>query len=409
VISGGSLFCAGRKVLAVITAMNRDIAFLARKKSCRASENRCTKLARRSLIADMPKLRPPREGRSRRIHTFLFARTLRKSRTRPMRGATAPVIDRPVRRSRSRKTREITAPGVDLRPGMRFADAAATELESAVRSTWIEFKQLPHPDQFEFEVSDPETLQQFARRAALRDWLIIHYMSGHVQRIAQRLHKHLPPLVELDDLINETYDALVGLIEGFDLAKNNRFETYSSTRLQGAMLDYLRSIDPAPRLVRYRAKKVQAAIEQFRKLSGRAPSFEELRRHMAMSERVFAKFWRDARPALMINFNSASGGSAADASVIEDLEGMDGFQDRHTPAPLSQPEREDLRQWITKGFARRDRLILVLYYYEQMTMRDIGDTLGCSESRVSQRLDVILKVLRARLDQARTRRELVER
>jgi len=341
-----------------------------------------------------------------------------------MRGATAQLIDRPVRRSRSRKTRDFAASQLELRPAARFgfettaefsiARPPTSELEETVRGTWIEFKALPRRDRFDTPSDDRELEEQHARRASLRDWLIIHYMSGHVQRIAQRLHKHLPPLVELEDLINESYDALVCLIEGFDLAQNNRFETYSSTRLKGAMLDYLRAIDPAPRLVRYRAKKVQAAVDQFLKIHGRAPSYEELRRHMAMSERVFAKFWRDARPALMINFNSAGsgswgGGGAMDASTADDLEGMDGLQDRHTPVPLSGPEREDLRQWITRGFARRDRLILVLYYYEQMTMRDIGDTLGCSESRVSQRLDTILKVLRARLDQARARRELCER
>jgi len=335
-----------------------------------------------------------------------------------MRGATSAVIDRPIPRRRSRKASEQTSSSVSFIFRSRFCgsetDYAGTSsaragIEDTVQQTWIEFKSLPRAESMQEVEIDSEVQARMARRETLRHWLVIHYMSGHVQRIAQRLHKHLPPQVDLEDLINESYDALVWLIEGFDLSKNYRFETYSSTRLHGAMLDYLRMIDPAPRLVRYRAKKVQAAAEQFRKIHGRAASCEELRQHMAMSERVFAKFWRDARPALMINFNNAGAAGGMDASTADDLEGMDGLQDRQSPVPLSGPEREDLRQWITKGFARRDRLILILYYYEQMTMRDIGDTLGCSESRVSQRLDTILKVLRARLDQARARRELCER
>ena len=84
---------------------------------------------------------------------------------------------------------------------------------------------------------------------------------------------------------------------------------------------------------------------------------------------------------------------------------MDGFEDHHADTPLREMEERDLRRWLTHGFDRRDRLIVILYYYESMTMKEIGVTLGCSESRVSQRLDSIVRTLKSRLTEQDMERE----
>ena len=86
---------------------------------------------------------------------------------------------------------------------------------------------------------------------------------------------------------------------------------------------------------------------------------------------------------------------------------MTAFEDRRQPGPAKTAEHEDLKRWMTNGFSRRDRLIIILYYYEQITMREIGGALGISESRVSQRLDSILACLKARLQRAEAGHELL--
>lgn len=264
--------------------------------------------------------------------------------------------------------------------------------------------------------------------STLRNVLIIHYMNGHVRQIAQRLHAQLPPQVEIDDLVDEAYEGLVDVIERLDLDKDVRFETFSSKRLYGAMRDYLRRIDPIPRLTRTRSKHAQALIESFHKRFGRAPDEHELSRLFVKSAKArfrrinrrepdpaelvqvlrsakasFRRTMREGRPALTVTFSGAGGeqspstSKAANSGGDEQGDAMANFEDRHDHSPLSRAEMLDLRRWITRDFSRRDRLIIVLYYYEQMTMREIGLTLGCSESRVSQRLELILNSLKARL------------
>lgn len=246
---------------------------------------------------------------------------------------------------------------------------------------------------------------EYARTRAteLRDRLVIHYMTGHVRRLAGRLKATLPEQVEVDDLINETYEPLVALVEKFDLDRDVRFETFSSARLVGAMKDYLRNIDPVSRQWRQQAKKMQAAVDRFTAMHGRRPTDVELRRSLQQPAKAYSRIAKLGQPPLMLSFNARPAGHEHDDSDI-----AGNVVDPREQAAIGPSEREDLRQWITRGFDRRDRLILILYYYEQLNMREIGMTIGCSESRVSQRLDSILKCIRSRVEFIKARRELCE-
>lgn len=241
---------------------------------------------------------------------------------------------------------------------------------------------------------------------AARDLLIIYYMSGHVRRIAHRLGAQLPKQIDPDDLVQHVYRGLVRLIDRFDPERDVQFETFSSRRLVGAMRDYLRDLDTSGRQARQRAKRLREIEGRFWAENGRPPDAGELQSLLELPDDIeFRKFIDDARAPLTVSFTSGGSGSdssggGATASAgggWDDADGFAGFSDRRLPPPLMRLEREDLRKWLTEGLARRDRLIVVLYYYEQMTMKEIGQTLGCSESRVSQRLDSILECLRARL------------
>ena len=227
--------------------------------------------------------------------------------------------------------------------------------------------------------------------------LVDYYMATHVRRLAERLHSRLPNQVDLDDLIQEGYIGLLKAIDRFDITRRIKFETFSSQRVVGAMRDYLRSIDTVPRLVRQRERKLQALMEEFHKDQGRAPSDDELQALLDLPEGRFQKVMLHGRAHTMIQFNSVRTG---DGDGDDDTDPMRAFEDTRSAfggSPQIRGEHEDLRKWLTNGFSRRDRLIVILYYYERMTMKEVGHVLGISESRVSQRLDAILQSLRARL------------
>lgn len=258
------------------------------------------------------------------------------------------------------------------------AEVESNDLDKrAIAQAWIEYKQ--------------------TGSLAARDLLTIYYMSGHVRRIAHRLSAQLPKLIDPEDLVQHVYRGLVRLIERFDPQRHTQFETFSSRRLVGAMRDYLRDLDTAGRQSRQRAKRLSEAESRFWARHGRRPDTAELQDLLGVRDaEEFRRFMDDARAPLTVSFASGSSSTQADAN-FEDADGFGSFQDQRLPSPLFRTEREDLRRWITQGLSRRDRLIIVLYYYEQMTMKEIGQTLGCSESRVSQRMDSILQCLRARL------------
>lgn len=223
-----------------------------------------------------------------------------------------------------------------------------------------------------------------------RGALVEHYMRTHVRRLAERLHASLPRHVDLDDLVQQGYLGLAEALERFDLERDVTFETFSSRRIFGAMRDYLRAIDPLPRLARSRARRVEAEIEAHRKRFGRPPTDADLRHALDLSVQRFIQA-SDARHRGVVHLGSVGAETGDDGCAL------DGLPDNEQTSPLSAAERDDLRHWISRGFSRRDHLILILYYYEHLTMREVGQALGISESRVSQRLESIIACLRSKL------------
>ena len=236
----------------------------------------------------------------------------------------------------------------------------------------------------------------------LRTRLIVHYMNSHVRKIAARLHATLPRQVDLEDLVQQGYIGLVESMSRFDIDRDIKFETFSSQRIYGAMQDYLRKIDPTPRPMRKRTKQMQALVENFRKKFGRSPTDDEVREQLDLSSEEFRRVLASSSAPMTLSLTGRPG-----RDENGDDESMPVLEDDGGVGPLRTIEESGLRQWITRGLDRRDRLILILYYYEQLTMKEIGRTLGISESRVSQRLDSILQCLRSRFAYSEALEEFV--
>ena len=243
---------------------------------------------------------------------------------------------------------------------------------------------------------DTQTLWPEFKRTGdrrLRNQLMEHYLPL-VKYTADRISAKLPNEVDVDDLVSAGVFGLVDAIEAFDLARGVKFETYCSPRIRGAILDELRTMDWVPRLVRSRAHKLENATKILRAELGRLPSDDEIAHKMAISRPELDKLIRDATAVSLISLSRKH----SDNDSSRELQEFDVLDDQERYDPVNELQKRDLRDLVMRGITRVERLILVLYYYEEMTMKEIGATLDLSESRVSQMHSGILARLRHYLD-----------
>jgi RNA polymerase sigma factor for flagellar operon FliA len=229
----------------------------------------------------------------------------------------------------------------------------------------------------------------------IRNHLIEHYLPL-VRSAAERISTRLPNEVEIDDLASAGQFGLNDAIEGFDPDRGVKFETYCSTRIRGAILDELRAMDWGPRLVRSRSSRVKAVCNRFEAEFGRKPTRDEIIEQLKardVTEEEALKILKDGSAVSISSLERPRFRSDANREVRE----VDVISDATQSEPSSLIQSRDLRELLTKGLSRAERLIVVLYYYEQMTMKEIGATLDLSESRVSQMHSSILARLKAQL------------
>jgi len=226
----------------------------------------------------------------------------------------------------------------------------------------------------------------------IRNALLEHYLYL-VRYNAERIYSKLPDEVELDDLISAGVFGLIDAIDAFDINRGVKFETYCSTRIRGAILDALREMDIVPRLVRSRARKIEQAIRELEMELGRDPCRAEIAEHLGMSEEEYDKLVRDATAVTFVSLSR----TYLETDNNKDIREIDILEDKRSVDPVVEMQKKDLRELITKGLSRAERLILLLYYYEEMTMKEIGATLDLSESRVSQMHSAIINRLREQL------------
>ena len=229
-----------------------------------------------------------------------------------------------------------------------------------------------------------------------RNLLMEHYRHL-VKYAAERLHSKLPDKVELDDLISAGIFGLMDAIDAFDPARGVKFETYCSPRIKGSILDELRSMDWVPRLVRARAHQLTKATQSLETHLGRKPTEKETAEELNINMEEFNRLQRDANAVTQVSLNT----KYTDGDGEKDIREIDVIKDKKSEDPLTEAQKRDLKNLLTKGLTRAERLIVVLYYYEEMTMKEIGATLDLSESRVSQMHSSIMARLKAQLNSRR--------
>lgn len=226
----------------------------------------------------------------------------------------------------------------------------------------------------------------------LRNFLIEHYLHL-VKSTAERMHMRLPGEVDVEDLMSAGLFGLMDAIDAFDLERGVKFETYCTQRIRGAIFDELRAMDWVPRLVRSRTAKVERARKALEMELGRRPTDKEVCERLKVTNAEYKKLSKDSKPVNVVSLNR----KWFETDSSKDIREIDVIQDNRQEDPLGELQKRDLKLLITKGLSRAERLIVILYYYEEMTMKEIGMTLDLSESRVSQMHSSILARLQAQM------------
>jgi len=254
---------------------------------------------------------------------------------------------------------------------------ATTVAPADMEQLWIEFKK---------DISDQE----------LRNRLVEIYLPL-VKYNGERIWARLPEGVELDDLISAGVFGLMDAIDAFDLSRGVKFETYCVPRIRGAMLDELRTMDWVPRLVRSKASKLNEAVKNLEARLGRQPSEVELANQLGITVAELERMMLDANAVNLISLNK----KWYETDSYKDVREIDILEDKKGEDPTRRIQKNDLMRLVTKGLNRNERLIIILYYYEELTMKEIGATLDLSESRVSQMHSSIVQRLQGQLNRRR--------
>jgi RNA polymerase sigma factor for flagellar operon FliA len=243
---------------------------------------------------------------------------------------------------------------------------------------------------------------QFRRTGdkALRDRLILTY-APLVKYVAGRLGSGLPAHVDEGDLVSYGLLGLIGAIERYDPERDIKFETYAIVRIRGSIIDELRALDWVPRSVRSRAREIERAIAELEAKLGRAPTDEEIAAKIGISVEELEESLTDisrSSIAALDELWSTSSGEGDRVSLLDTIEDTSG------PQPTQALDETELRETLADAIARlpeREKLVVTLYYYEELTLREIGEVLGVTESRVSQLHTKAVLRLKSRLSGAR--------
>ena len=235
------------------------------------------------------------------------------------------------------------------------------------------------------------------RRKVYKNQIIEVYLPL-VRNVAERMLMTLPASVELDDLISMGTFGLIEAIDRFDIDRGVLFKTYCVNRIRGAILDELRALDWVPRLVRYKSNRVDRAGGKLQSRLGRDATIFEMAEAMEVTVKEYQRIEKDSKPVAMLSLSDESPDGSDDAgNRIVDLVKDDRGED-----PLRSTHKLDLRTLATRGLNRKEQVVVTLYYFEQLSMKEIAKVLGLTESRVCQIHSKVIQKLRKSFEKIRT-------
>lgn len=263
-------------------------------------------------------------------------------------------------------------PGSPIEPLQRSEGLGLLSLEELWGEYQAEVQRLRSAAAASGEASEGSPrLQDLRNELIERHYPLVRY---HAERLLQTL----PKSIELDDLISAGQFGLMDAIRGFDPERGIKFKTYCSTRIRGSILDMLRSQDWVPRLVRLKCSRIEKALQKLTGEYGREPTHAELARHMEMEPTELSQEMSESQPRTVVSLSEKwddEDGAVEKVEIIEDRDAVD---------PVNELNRRDQMLLITKSLSYKERFIIEQYYQYGHTMREIGEMLSLTESRVCQ-------------------------
>lgn len=232
-------------------------------------------------------------------------------------------------------------------------------------------------------MADKENLLQQIEISVENREAVIKEYAPMVKYVANRIAMRLPPHIEVDDLISVGVLGLIDAIDKYDSSRGAKFKTYAEFRVRGAILDELRSMDWVPRSVRQKASSMDSVVQKLQNKLGRPPEDDEIAEELGISlDDLFTTLNETkSMPILSLEDLGIAKESGEQQSLLDCLAGK-GDAD-----PQTQLRLNELKEIIAKAIdtlPEKERLMISLYYYEELTMKEIGEVLGITESRVSQ-------------------------
>jgi len=240
---------------------------------------------------------------------------------------------------------------------------------------------------------------------AIREKLILHY-APLVKYVAGRVSASLPANIEYADLVSYGIFGLIDAIEKYDPGRGIKFETYAISRIKGAIIDELRAIDWVPRSVRYKARELEKAYVQLENELKRVPTDAEVAKRLEMSSQEYNHLMNQMSFISVVALDElwSVGGEKGDKVSLADT-----LVDEKAEEPSQAFEVEEVKGILAEAINRlpeREKIVITLYYYEGLTLREIGEVLGVTESRVCQMHTKAILRLKGKL--ASTRDSIVE-
>ncbi len=257
-----------------------------------------------------------------------------------------------------------------------MSDEDRAEMEAAIAVLWRDYK---------------ATAQE-----KLRERLILHY-SPLVKYVAGRVGVGLPPNIEQADLVSYGIFGLIDAIEKFDIERAIKFETYAISRIKGAIIDELRSIDWIPRSVRYKAREVEKAYASLEAKLHRSPSEAEVAEELGIKLEDLHTIFSQVSFVNVVALDEllTAGGEKGDKLSL-----VDTLEDTKAEDPVAAFETEETKYLLAKAIntlPEREKIVVTLYYYEGLTLAEIGQVLGVTESRICQMHTKAVLQLRGKL------------